>query len=1002
MPVFRFAEYELDLDQAELSQAGATIALRPLLFDLLVHLLRNRHRVVSREELLREVWGVETLSASSIPTAINSLRNVLGDPAASPRLIRTVPTKGYRFAGSVEVAATERRILTVGRNDELDFLASVMDMTPARGSSVVLISGEPGIGKTHLVEEFARRALSTGLAIGFGRARRTDDEGAYVPWRNALSGWLGADRPRAARRGRLESILSLLAGVPPQEGHPDLSSPETTLTALLPALERFVGNEAGMLVLEDIDRWDAASLTLLEAISNAPPDCPLLLLATMRSAPRDTWRAKALGKIASAPRTSPLLLTGLSLDAVKTLIAARAPGCADALAADVHRRTAGNPFFVTQLYPLLLSADSRQPSKLSQRPLPTGVRAAVAARLEVLPKETRALLESASVYGTSFPLAHLHESRSGTPTLLDDLAPAVSAGLVRLSPQPVAGEFCHEIVREAIYAQIPHRQRTEAHLDIAARLETDKGDSRRISLLADHYVAAGEQSERALAAIEAAALSARDSYDTPRAAELLGCALKLGEALLAESGSRLSELETLLGEVLARLGDREHAREVLHRALASAREHDRSDLFGRAALALAPAFFPIEVGASDFEQINLLEEAIARLGPGESDLAARINARLAAALHHSGHPSAAIAPMRAAWETSDTLSSDCARAEVIAARCTVLAGPDHLQERRALAQDGLELALRGGDLETALLFRLLRTNNALEACELGDVDLEIRLFEALSSRLGSGFGRWYVLLLQAMRTLLRGDLAGAESLAFSLAAEGARVSDQNAALSLGAILGIVRSEQERIDEVLPLVSSLLDRFPALTRPIHASLASALSQAARDNEAEHHFRRAAASGIVTGVDDAFFLEVNALLGLAAARLRMTREANKIYEALLPFQGHGVVIGYSVASLGSLARVLGMLAASLKDWDRAEHHFLVALRQNQGMESPLWVGHTLFEYASMLAIRGRRGDQRRAAQLAAESRVIADTLGLASLRTMLDNLRPDGDSGLPTPA
>jgi len=103
---FRFGEYALDTDRRELVRGGNLVAVEPQVFDLLVYLLRNRERVVSKDDLIEGVWGGRIVSESTLTSRINAARRAVGDSGAEQALIRTVARKGLRFVGAVnEVAA---------------------------------------------------------------------------------------------------------------------------------------------------------------------------------------------------------------------------------------------------------------------------------------------------------------------------------------------------------------------------------------------------------------------------------------------------------------------------------------------------------------------------------------------------------------------------------------------------------------------------------------------------------------------------------------------------------------------------------------------------------------------------------------------------------------------------------------------------------------------------------------------------------------------------------
>lgn len=115
---FAFGDHVLDVERRELRRRGAPIAVEPQVFDLLVHLVRNRDRVVSKDELIEAVWGGRIVSDSAVTTRLNAARKAIGDDGASQRLIRTVPRRGIHFIGEVRevsapAAATGRELAPV-------------------------------------------------------------------------------------------------------------------------------------------------------------------------------------------------------------------------------------------------------------------------------------------------------------------------------------------------------------------------------------------------------------------------------------------------------------------------------------------------------------------------------------------------------------------------------------------------------------------------------------------------------------------------------------------------------------------------------------------------------------------------------------------------------------------------------------------------------------------------------------------------------------------------
>ena len=99
---FRFADYVLDTDRQELTRGSERAQIGPQVFDLLVHLVENRERVVSKDDMLEAVWSGRIVSKSTLTSHINAVRKAIGDNGEDQRLIRTVARKGFRFVGEIE------------------------------------------------------------------------------------------------------------------------------------------------------------------------------------------------------------------------------------------------------------------------------------------------------------------------------------------------------------------------------------------------------------------------------------------------------------------------------------------------------------------------------------------------------------------------------------------------------------------------------------------------------------------------------------------------------------------------------------------------------------------------------------------------------------------------------------------------------------------------------------------------------------------------------------
>ena len=158
----RFGDYELDLARYELRRAGRRVRVQPRVLDVLAHLIRNRERVVSKEELLESVWSGTTVSETALTQTVKEARRAVRDDGARQRVIQTVRGRGYRFVARVEIPEEQLDVRTasdpfVGREALLSLLGQELATTLGGHGRAVFLTGEPGIGKSRAASELASR-----------------------------------------------------------------------------------------------------------------------------------------------------------------------------------------------------------------------------------------------------------------------------------------------------------------------------------------------------------------------------------------------------------------------------------------------------------------------------------------------------------------------------------------------------------------------------------------------------------------------------------------------------------------------------------------------------------------------------------------------------------------------------------------------------------------------------------------------------------------------------
>ena len=380
----------------------------------------------------------------------------------------------------------------VGRGHELERLLSAWQGALAGGMRVVLIAGEPGVGKTRLAGEWSQRAYDQEAVVLYGRC--DEDLGApYQPFAEALRSLvpcIGASRLRGLRG--VEALLALvprLADVLPDLATPARADPDTERYALFDAvvalLEIASASAPIVLILDDLHWAAKPTLLLLRHLLRFGEHARVQIVGTYRSTDLDRSHPLAamladLHRSAGLGTANRISLSGLGEDDV-TAYVAEAGYDDEELAHALASVTGGNPFFLIEA----LRHVDESGGVWDQSTLPQGVREAVSRRLSRLPAETNKALAAAAVVGSRFAL-ELVEHVVGND-LVDAFDEACQAGIVIEEP---GGHyrFNHAIVRQSLLAELASVRRMRLHQRIAATLETQPGaDDELLAELAHHY-----------------------------------------------------------------------------------------------------------------------------------------------------------------------------------------------------------------------------------------------------------------------------------------------------------------------------------------------------------------------------------------------------------------------------------------------------------------------------------------------------------------------------------
>lgn len=955
-------------------------------------------RAAADEVLVTDV--VRALAGSRGGFAFEPLGEVelkgLGGPVAAHRLVweRVVPAATVPLPSRIVAALREP---LVGRARELAWLGDALKTAAEGMPRLVVVAGEPGIGKTALASAFARAAFEGHAIVLYGRCDE-DVRMPYGPWAEAL-GHLVRHAPESllaahvtARRGALARLVPELAARAPADAGSS-TDPESEryllFSAVVDALARTSDIAPVVLVLDDLHWADRPTMQLLRHVVTSDAPTRLLVLGAFRDSDVGAGHplADALAAMHRESRVERLTIRGLDDDELLALLEANAghemAAEGIALRDALQRETGGNPFFVGEILrhlaetrAIYVDDSGRWAARADLRSsgLPVSIREVVDRRVARLGDEAGRVLAAAAVIGRDFDVTLLRRIvDTDEETLVDVLDRAVRAAIVNEGDAPGEFRFAHALIEHSLYEDLTALRRAQAHRRIAEALEDLSGGRPgvRASELAYHWAHA-TQPQDAVKAIEYAQLAGDQALEQLAPEEAMRWyrnALELLERSGFPGTRHHAVLLAGLGDAERQAGDPAH-RDTLLTAARLADSLDDVDTLVRAVLANSRGFHSL-TGEVDDERVGMLQRALERLGRVDSPRRARLLATLCGELAFGTEPlERRLALAEEAVAVARSGGDPIALAEALVGTYVSICVPRTLDTRVRWTAEACALA----DIDHPVTRVVAQFWGAVAAFEAGDAQTfvsRLAVVRADAERIGQPLHLWQSSMLRTLDAMRRGDLAVAEREAEVALELGIRSGAPDIAVIYGAALLSVRFWQARLDEMGPFVQQARRDFPTLGI---LRAAECLVAAEGDDRARARaMLEACLADAAAEPRDLTWLGEHVVLAWAARRVEHVEAARVLLERLAPWESQvGTVI---VTWFGAVSSTLGSLAHVVGRFDEAERRFAYALDVHERMETPPFAALTRVEWSEMLVDRAGPGDHDRAREMLAAARAAA---------------------------
>jgi predicted ATPase/class 3 adenylate cyclase len=890
----------------------------------------------------------------------------------------------------------------VGRNSEIGILLDRWELAKSSQGQAVFVSGEAGIGKSRLLEALIERVREEPQELIRLQCSPYHSTSALYPVIQRLTRAfeLASSHDESTRLQNFERLLAQYgenrADVAPVYAElltldlgeryklPDMTAQqrkELTLRTLADRIFLAAKKAPVLLVVEDAHWVDPSTSELLRDLVLRIHRAPIYLLVTHRPEWSVDW-AQGQSHVTTFP------VGRLTNQQMRMFIRSILGVVSDELVNHIVGRTDGVPLFVEEVARSIVESGTEAPESVD---IPDSLQGLLMERLDRLSSSSKEVAQIASVIGREFDRDLLAQvARLNVLALEEALHQLLAVQLIVMSgPSQQSLAFRHALIQDAVYQSLLTRKRLQYHREIAeaiveshpniavsqpelvARHFSESGSS---DLALPYWKKAGERALTRSANYEASdhfsnalAAAERIPVGSAQTVEILAVKLRLAEAL-TEAGRFRAAID--------------HYRTVAEQARAA----DDTDSIVRVAVGYDTAQFLLGMPAN--ESVARLTHAEAKLARDDERRRCLILSRLTRALLLTGEKDKSESLEKQATELALRMDDRSSLFNIFANRFLLprqVQSSNEVQTLLAQATQLIELSQTVDDDE--MKTRALSIH-AYISTELGD---RARVDQSFASLMELGEVRqrlniqWVSRHFSAMMAIVDGKFASAET----YAGEGLKLGRLTLGDQVEGVYGIqmfsIRREQGRLADVAPVIKRLIDENPGEKAwlPGFALIAAELGFTA---PARRRLDELAETGFEMPADAKRSASLSYIAEVAAL-LDDQNAAATLYELLSAYGLMTITTGIVTVCYGAASRYLGLLAATLGDFDKAEAHFEHALQMNAAFRCRPWHAHTQAQYAKLLRRRARRGDSERADSLSNEAWKTAAELDMVLLQQKL---------------